>query len=212
MTPHEHPPKLSGFYAILDRDSRDLATSLASVGCALQVRLKPEGGVSTAHLLDVGRMAQRVARAAGALFVINDRVDVALALGADAVHLGQDDLPLAAARRLLTEAGSKMLIGISTHDADQVRAAVGGGADYLGYGPVYGTTTKKNPDPVRGIERLAEAVQLAGDVPVVAIGGITPERAAEVAATGAAAACAISAVNDAADVAAAGRALAMCWR
>jgi thiamine-phosphate pyrophosphorylase len=159
----------------------------------------------------IARMTGQVARSAGVLFVVNDRLDVALAVGADAVHLGQGDLPLADARRILAAQHSDMLVGISTHDADQVRAAVDGGADYLGFGPVYQTTTKVNPDPVRGIDRLAEAVKLAGDTPVVAIGGITPERAAAVAATGVAAACAISSVNNAVDVVAAGRELARHW-
>jgi len=133
---------------------------------------------------------------------VGKRRGLALAVDADGVHLGQTDLPLAAARAL---AGGRLWIGVSTHDAAQVRAAVEGGADYLGYGPVYATTTKANPDPVQGIERLREAVALAGATPVVAIGGITPERVAEVYAAGAAAACAIGAVNEAPDVGAVAR-------
>jgi thiamine-phosphate pyrophosphorylase len=113
------------------------------------------------------------------------------------VHLGQNDVPLADARAL---AGT-LAIGISTHDVDQVRAAVAGGADYLGFGPVFATRTKANPAPVQGIAGLAEAVRSAGGVPVVAIGGIASAQAAAVYATGASAICAISAVNDAADVA-----------
>jgi thiamine-phosphate pyrophosphorylase len=136
---------------------------------------------------------------------VNDRLDVALAVGADAVHLGQDDLPLADARRV---AQGRLLIGVSTHDEAQVRAAVAGGADYLGFGPVYATGTKENPDPVQGTAGLARAVAAAGGVPIVAIGGITVERAAEVAAAGATAACAIAAVNGAKDPEAAGRAIA----
>src|SRR5438067_9007239 len=107
-------------------------------------------------------------RARAALFIVNDRLDVALAGGADGVHLGQDDLPLAAARRIVPPG---FVIGVSTHDEAQARAAADGGADYLGFGPCYATTSKANPDPVVGLAALARVCALA--VPVVAIGGIT---------------------------------------
>lgn len=197
---------IRGFYAILDRDDEALARALVLGGGArvLQVRIKPRGGrpADAAALSRVAAMARRVCDEAGAVLVVNDRVDVALAAGADGVHLGQTDLPLAEARAL---AGGRLWIGISTHDLAQVRAALAGGADYLGYGPVFPTATKEHPDPVQGIERLREACALAGGTPVVAIGGITPDRAAEVYAAGAAAVCAIGAVNDVTDVAATAR-------
>jgi len=203
---------LRGFYAILDTDDDNLANLLVSREGAgarvLQLRIKPDTPVSARDLLDAARRARAVTREHGALLVIDDRLDLALAADADAVHLGQGDLALADARAALARAGRTLLIGISTHDDDQVRDAVDGGADYLGHGPVFATATKSNPDPVRGPGGLARAVSLAGDVPVVAIGGITPERAAAVAATGAAAACCIAAVNRAVDPAAAGRAIA----
>jgi len=195
-----------GFYAILDRDDEALARALVVDGGArvLQVRIKPRGGppAPAAELVRIAAMARRVCDEAGAALIVNDRVDVALAARADGVHLGQTDLPLADARAL---AGGALWIGVSTHDLAQVRAALAGGADYLAYGPVFPTTTKENPDPVQGIGRLREAVLLAGRTPVVAIGGITPARAAQVYGAGAAAVCAISAVNEAADVAAAAR-------
>ncbi|MCA9676309.1 MAG: thiamine phosphate synthase, partial [Myxococcales bacterium] len=177
-------------------------------------RLKPPGPPpDTRALVDAARRARAVAHRHGALFVVNDRLDVALAVEADGVHLGQDDLPLADARALAVRAGrSDLLIGVSTHGDAQVSAAVAGGADYLGFGPVYGTRTKQNPDPVQGIQGLARAVALAGDVGVVAIGGVTPEVAAVIAATGAAAACAIGAVNQATDPARAGRTIGDAWR
>ncbi len=200
--------RLHGFYAVLESADERFARLLVSPQGAgarvLQLRMKPEGPVSTQDLLAAARMARRVTREHGALFVVDDRLDVALAAEADGVHLGQADLPLADARRL---AGERLIIGVSTHDVDQVRAAVAGGADYLGFGPVFATTTKANPDPVQGLDGLRAAVRAAGSVPVVAIGGITVDRAAEVAATGAAAACVISAVNRAPDPAAAGRAI-----
>ena len=183
---------LNGFYAILDRDDEALARTLVTAAGVLQLRLK---GATAAEIVRVARMARRVCREAGALFVMNDRIDLALASGADAVHLGQTDLPLIDARAI----AQGLAIGVSTHDLDQVRAACAGGADYLGFGPVFATRTKQNPDPVRGLALLREAVRLAGSRPVVAIGGITPTLAREVYATGVAAVCAISAVNDAPD-------------
>ncbi len=194
---------LRGFYAVLDRDDEVLARTLVGPGGArvLQVRLKP---ADAADLVRVARMARQVCDRAGALLVVNDRIDVALAVGADAVHLGQIDVPLADARALVK---SRLWIGVSTHDVDQVRRAVAGGADYLGFGPVFQTVTKANPDPVQGVAGLARAVAAAGATPVVAIGGITPALAASVYAAGAPAICAIAAVNHAPDVIGAARAM-----
>jgi len=197
-----------GCYAILDRDDERLARTLVEAGArVLQVRLKPRGSAAGADARDVVRvatMARRLCDEAGAALVVNDRVDIALAVGADGVHLGQTDLPLAAARAL---AGDRLWIGVSTHDLAQVRAACAGGADYLGFGPVFATTTKANPDAVQGLDGLRAAVVAAGTTPVVAIGGVTLDAASALYATGVAAICAIGAVNDAADVAAAVRAL-----
>lgn len=195
---------------MLDRDDEALCrVLLAGAGArVLQVRLKP---ATTREILAAARMARRVTRELGALLVINDRLDVALAVDADAVHLGQDDLTLADARGALGARGASMMIGVSTHDLAQVRAAVRAGADYLGFGPVFATATKENPDPVVGVDGLAAAVAEAGGTPVVAIGGVTVESAAALHRAGAAAACAIGAVNRAADPAAAGQALGAPW-
>jgi thiamine-phosphate pyrophosphorylase len=184
---------IRGFYAVLDRDDEQLARKLVAHARVLQVRLKPAGA---ADIVRVARMARRVCAEVGALLIVNDRVDIALVVGADGIHLGQSDLPLREARAL----APRLIIGVSTHDLVQVRAAVDDGADYLGFGPVYPTRTKQNPDPVQGLAGLRAAVELAGARPIVAIGGIDADRAPEVYATGAAAICAISAVNDAIDV------------
>ncbi len=201
--------QVSGFYAVLDRDDEALARQLVGVGGAriLQVRIKPSDGgmVAIADLVRIARMARRVCDEVGAKLVVNDRIDVALAAAADGVHLGQTDLPLAEARAL---SGDRLAIGVSTHDLAQVRAACAGGADYLGYGPVFATRTKQNPDRVQGLEALQAAVQLAGACPIVAIGGISADQVAAVYATGAAAICAIGAVNGAPDVGVAARAMA----
>lgn len=198
-----------GFYAVLDRDDEALAHQLVSPQGAgariLQLRIKPDTPLTANELCRIAHMARAVCDAHGAAFVINDRLDVALACRADACHLGQDDLPLADARAALAACNRRLWLGISTHNLDQVRAAVAAGADYLGFGPVFATRTKANPDPVVGLAGLAAAVRVAGPVPVVAIGGIGLEDAAAVYAAGAAAICAISAVNGAEDVAKAGR-------
>jgi thiamine-phosphate pyrophosphorylase len=187
---------ISGFYAVLDRDDAGLARALVSEARVLQVRIKPRTGIcDAAELLRVARMARRVCDDAGAALIVNDRIDVALAADADGVHLGQSDVPIGDARRIAGD----LWIGVSTHDLAQVRAACEAGADYLGFGPVFPTTTKHRPDPVQGIEGLRAAVAAAIGRPVVAIGGITPANVAAIYRTGAHAICAISAVNEARD-------------
>jgi thiamine-phosphate pyrophosphorylase len=187
-----------GFYAILDRDDEQLARALAAAMHVLQVRLKD---APASDLVRVGRMARRVCDQAGAALVMNDRFDVALAVGADGVHLGQTDLPIEAVRPL----AGKLWIGVSTHNVSQVARAVAAGADYLGFGPVFATTSKANPDPVQGIAGLRSAVAAARGVPIVAIGGISAEHASEIYAAGASAIAAISAVNGSPDPAYAAR-------
>lgn len=186
--------ELSGFYAVLDRDDLELARNLVGPGGAriLQIRLKPG---EARDQLSLARRAREICSAAGALLIVNDRIDVALAAGADGVHLGQTDLPLADARRI----APKLIVGVSTHNVPQVESAVAGGADYLGFGPIFATRTKQNPDPVQGLAGLRLAVAAARGIPVVAIGGIQPGEAANIYAAGAAAICAISAVNDTQD-------------
>jgi thiamine-phosphate pyrophosphorylase len=193
--------KLHGFYAVLDRDDRKLAEQLLSAARTLQVRLK---GAARSDLLRIAAWARQLTRERGSLLVVNDDLGVALEVAADAVHLGQDDLPLGEARNEIARCGAILRVGLSTHDLDQVARALAGGADYLGFGPVYQTRTKAHPDPTVGLGLLARAVRAAFPVPVVAIGGITPARAAAVAATGAHAACAIAAVNRDTDPAGAG--------
>jgi thiamine-phosphate pyrophosphorylase len=122
-----------------------------------------------------------VTRGTDTLFVMNDRADLAMLSGADAVHLGQGDVSLADARRIV---GPDMKIGLSTHSVAQARAAIAEGADYIGFGPVWPTPTKAIPDPAVGLAQLAEVVGFS-PVPVVAIGGIFPENLPGVLAAGA---------------------------
>jgi thiamine-phosphate pyrophosphorylase len=190
---------VNGFYAVLDRDDEALARALLTVARVLQVRIKP--GAAN-EILRAAQLARRVCDEVGAKLIVNDRVDIALAAGADGVHLGQTDLPVAEARRF----GPKLLVGVSTHDVAQVERAVAAGADYLGFGPIFETKTKDNPDPVQGIAGLRAAVTAARGTPIVAIGGIAASAVADVYAAGASAICAIRAVNHASDVALAARA------
>ena len=140
-----------------------------------------------------GREALQLARAAGARVIINDRVDIALALKADGVHLGQADMPIEAARRLL---GANAIIGYSTHNLDQVQASLHLPIDYLAFGPIFITTSKENPDPIAGLAQLTEAKRLIDSLPLVAIGGITSSTLDQALAAGADSVAVISALFD----------------
>jgi thiamine-phosphate pyrophosphorylase len=179
------------------RSPAELAAALLAGGARwLQLRWK---NATARQLLDAAAALRTRARAAGALFVVNDRPDIARAVEADGVHLGQDDLPVAAARRVL---GGGRLVGVSTHDLDEARAAAAAGADYIGVGPIYATTSKERAHAPRGLE-LVRAVRAAVGCPLVAIGGITAARAPAVRAAGADAVAMIGALVRAPDPAAA---------
>ncbi|MCU1692276.1 MAG: thiE2 [Frankiales bacterium] len=174
--------------------------ALSAGAPVLQVRAK---GVTDRAYFDFASRVATLCREAGALCLVNDRPDVALAVGAGGTHLGADDLPLEAARRVV---GPGHVLGGTTRTADGARRLVGSGADYLGVGPAYATTTKGGlPDPLgpAGIGAVAAAV----DVPVIAIGAVTVERVRALLAAGAHGVAVVGAVSDAADPAAAVRAL-----
>ena len=135
----------------------------------LQFRHK---GIFSRQVFEEAERTASLCRDAGALFVINDRADIAMLLGA-ALHLGQDDLPPADARKIMPP---DRIIGFSTHNADQLRAGDREPVDYLAIGPIFGTTSKLNPDPVVGIDGL-RALRPLTRKPLVAIGGITRETA-----------------------------------
>lgn len=167
---------------------------------AIQLRMKD---APAREMADVARALLAETRAAGALLFVNDRVDVALAVGADGAHVGQDDLPAAAARRI---APPGFLIGVSAETAELARQAQADGADYVGVGPVYATGSKADAGDAVGAGRIGE-VATAVRIPVVGIGGITIENAPPVLRAGAAGVAVISAVMRADDPAAAARAL-----
>jgi thiamine-phosphate pyrophosphorylase len=191
--------RLSGLYLILDpvvagpRSLADLVRTALDAGVRLfQLRMKTS---ETRTLYEMAAVLCPLVQKGGGIFIVNDRVDVAKAIGADGVHLGQEDLPLADARAIL---GPGRLIGISTHNLAQAAGAEAGGADYIGYGPVFPTATKENPDPVVGVDGLRE-VRARTRMPVVAIGGITAKNAGDVRAAGADGVAVVSAVLSAPD-------------
>lgn len=181
-----------------------LATFLPQIAQAgarvVQIRIK-EG--STRAALAYGSEAVRLARRAGLLVVVDDRVDWALALGADGVHVGQDDMPVREVRRI----APGLLVGASAGTPAEMAAALADRPDYVGVGPVFRTTSKSDAGDPLGPEGLRRLSIQAGSVPVVAIGGINPANAAAVWAAGVAGIAVIAAVAEAADPAAAVRAL-----
>lgn len=181
-----------GLYAILDpaatrgRDPLDVAGAVLEGGCSrLQLRMK--SGTDPERLA-LARRVRAACRYHGVPFVLNDRADLACLVDADALHLGQDDLPIAEARRIV----GAMEIGRSTHSVAQACEAIEQGADVVAVGPVFTTTSKADPDPVVGLDTLSEVSRLP--IPVVAIGGITADNAAAVREAGATWGAVISAV------------------
>ena len=193
-----HLPPL---YAILDPEQTksravDLVMEQLLEGGAqiLQLRVK---SLPARDFLDLARRVRAQTRAAGCRLIVNDRIDIALAGDADGVHLGQDDLPLVAGKKLM---GDK-IVGISTHDIAQAREAEQNGADYIGFGPMFGTTTKDTGLSARGIDMLKQ-IRAAVRIPIVAIGGINENNVQQVWQAGADSAAIISDILAAEDIAA----------
>ncbi|HEY0539030.1 MAG TPA: thiamine phosphate synthase [Actinoallomurus sp.] len=203
MTGRIEPRRIGQLHVLTD--ARGGRAALAAVSAAVsagapvvQVRAK---NCSDRVLHDFARAVMEICRPYGTTCLVNDRVDVALAVGAAGTHLGADDLPVAAVRRV---AGPDHLIGGTARDPQRARELVAEGVDYLGVGPAYSTTTKSGlPDPL-GPARIG-AVASAVPVPVIAIGGVTAERVAELMAAGASGIAVVAAVSAAADPAAATR-------
>jgi thiamine-phosphate pyrophosphorylase len=178
--------KLPRVYPILDSESL-LSRGLTVISAAralldggariLQIRHK---GHWDRNVYESARILARMCSEAGAIFVINDRADFALLLDA-ALHVGQEDLPPQDARKLI---GAERMLGYSTHNAAQLQASAALPVDYIALGPIFGTGTKRNPDPVVGLEELRRCRALI-DKPLVAIGGITLQHAASVLEAGA---------------------------
>lgn len=158
-------------------------TRLTNLSHGEQVKILIESGarfiqlrekyVSPKKFFADARTAMELARQHSVKIIINDRVDIALALRADGVHLGQDDLPPVEARKIL---GEKAIIGYSTHNLEQALKAVQMPIDYLAIGPVFATQTKENPDKIVSLEEIKKIREAVGDFPLVAIGGINKEN------------------------------------
>jgi thiamine-phosphate pyrophosphorylase len=191
---------LSGLYILLDpsicpkRPLTEVLTAAADAGASLfQYRNK------TASMKDayVEALALRQTAAnAGVRFIVNDRCDLAMAVDADGVHLGQGDLPLRLARKIM---GADKLIGISTHNAEQVQEATAEKPDYLGFGPIFKPGSKQDHDPVVGLEGL-RAMRSLTSIPVFAIGGIQPDQVGAIISAGANGVAVISAILTATDI------------
>lgn len=173
-------------------DLASMTPDLAAAGVdVIQLREKEmEGG----DILWVGEPIAQACRAAGIPFIVNDRPDVALALGADGVHLGQNDLPVKVARRVMGDA----IVGRSSHTERQVEAETAGGADYIAVGPVYETPTKRGR-PGTGVALIAHAADAAGTVAWFAIGGIDPSNLGAVMEAGARRIVVVRAITEASD-------------
>ncbi len=162
-----------------------------------------EKNASTRRMIEEADVLCRLCRASGISFIVNDRLDVALAVEADGIHVGQDDMPASRARRLL---GRNKILGVSAGSVEEARKAVDDGADYIGASPVFSTPTKPDAPPPLGIEGLRRITQ-AVQIPVVAIGGINAGNAAAMREAGAAGIAVVSAIVAAEDVEEAARAL-----
>ncbi len=195
---------LAGLYAIIDsqalsgRSHIEVASQLIQGGAkAIQLRDKLS---SKSELLPIAQQLKKLCSEHGVLFIINDYLDIALATGADGLHLGQKDLPIPVARKLLP---IDIILGCSVTTVDQATAAESSGADYIAVGSIYPTSSKVGAKVV-GLERLRQ-IRQAVSLPLVAIGGINKDNAAEVSAAGADAVAVISAILQAKDVAEAAR-------
>ena len=191
---------LPALYAILDpeqissRTPIDILCELLRGGAKIvQLRAKT---LTPRDFLVLAREARELTQSQGCRLIVNDRVDIALACGADGVHLGQKDLPLHAAKKLMGE----KIVGISTHDVDQAREAEQGSADYIGFGPMFGTSTKDTGYAARGPDMLRQ-IHAAVKIPIVAIGGITENNVATCWHAGATSAAIISDILRADDIA-----------
>lgn len=172
---------------------RELAEAILSAQIPfLQLRAKL---AASREFVEVARQLRAITRRHQARLIINDRPDIALLVDADGVHLGQDDLPVEVARKML---GTARVIGLSTHNAVQVASAQQSGADYIAFGPIFPTLSKEKPDPVQGLRALHDARKMC-QLPLVAIGGIDQARLAGVLQRGADAAALIGAIADAPD-------------
>jgi len=186
------PERRPLLYYITDRkalpNQDPLAVIAAAIGAGVDLIQLRERDLETRLLLALVARALELARGTATRILVNDRLDIALAVGADGVHLPVHSFPVAVVREKVGEA---LLIGASTHNLEELRTAERGGADFVVFGPVFETPSKPDYGPALGLEKLAEAVQMA-KIPVLALGGINLTNAADCLRVGAAGLAAIS--------------------
>jgi thiamine-phosphate pyrophosphorylase len=181
---------------VISKLSHTEQIELLAAGGASLIQLR-EKRASPREFYDAAREAMLIGRRLGVQIIINDRVDIAMAVDADGVHLGQDDLPPDRARRLL---GENRIIGFSTHTVEQALAADSAPVDYIAIGPIFHTSTKYQPDPTTGLETISDARRRLSK-PLVAIGGVTLDRARSIIEAGADSVAIISDLISCADIA-----------
>jgi thiamine-phosphate pyrophosphorylase len=177
-------PIIKGLYPILDTSIvpipkiKETASEIIKGGCQL-LQFRAEG-LSTKEFLNISLSLRDITDKEGIAFIINNRVDIAMIANADGVHIGQRDLPCKEVRKLL---GREKIVGVSTHNKEEAHKAEADGADYIAFGPIYLTATKKDADKPKGLERLKD-IKAFVTIPVVAIGGINEKHIREVMETG----------------------------
>ena len=162
-----------------------------------QLREKGEGGLSGAELLKFALRCQQLCSDYKVPFIINDSVELACQIGADGVHVGQDDLGALQVRKLI---GEEKVLGVSVHSLEEARKAIKDGADYVGMGPIFGTTSKADAKKPAGVDGILAVKKEFPELPVVGIGGITAENASLVWAAGVSGIAVISAITEAKDI------------
>ena len=194
MTPQSKMKPIGRLHVLTDTELQSRfthveLTKMAIKGGADTIQFRQKTG-ATREMIEICREMKRLCEDADVTFIVNDRVDVAIASEADGVHLGQNDFPIPLARKLL---GENRIIGGSAVTHEEARNCLAEGADYIGFGPVYPTTSKDDAGPVTGIALLEEVVK-AVPIPIIAIGGVTVENTLEVIRAGAQGIAVISAV------------------
>lgn len=174
-----------------------LKEALAGGISHFQLREKGPTTLSGDALEKFALECQALCQAYGVPFIINDDVELASAIGADGVHVGQEDMQCADVRALI---GPDKILGVSVHSIEEAEKAIAGGADYLGMGPVFGTSSKSDAKTPAGVHKIIEVAKRHPDVPIIGIGGITPANANEVWRAGASGIAVISAIAQAPDV------------
>lgn len=193
---------IMGSVNCLKSPAKVLKEAVAGGITMFQFREKGTGALTAQVRFNLGRRLQKICHANGVPFIVNDDIDLAIALDADGIHVGQDDTPVLAIRQLL---GEDKIVGVSAHSLAEAQQAIADGADYLGIGPIYPTSSKEDAQAVRGTSVIEEIRNSGITIPLVGIGGITVHNAAPVFAAGADGISVISAIAGAEDITLAAR-------